>query len=372
MIPGILKEHDPETFYWPSTPSSGGAFDDPEDPNRGDTHYWTVWHGNKPYSDYRNHFSRYTSEFGISSLPALKTVESFTLPEDRNIYSYIMERHQRNFEGNTKLMNYMSQIFLLPGNFETIIYATQLAQAEAVKFGVEHWRRNRGRCMGAMYWQVNDAWPVASWASIDYYFRWKALHYYARRFYQPMMISCQEEGLLTQGPNPNLQPLIKAAIEKSFRLSVANETLQEKKLTVQWEIRDRNAKILKEKSVPVNAPALSSTWLEKVEVFDIALNDEYLSYHLLDGKELISEGTVIFSLPKYFHWADPKLSYTIQGDTITVKAVAYAKSVEIQNKNEDLLLSDNYFDMNAGEKNVKILSGKCGANLHLRSVYDIK
>ncbi|MCL2833558.1 MAG: glycoside hydrolase family 2 protein [Treponema sp.] len=371
IIPEILNENDPVTFYWPSSPSSGGAFDDPQDPNRGDMHYWTVWHGNKPYSDYRNQFFRYTSEFGISSMPALKTVESFTLPEDRNVYSYIMERHQRNYEGNAKILNYMSHIFLLPSDFDTILYTTQLAQAEAIKYGVEHWRRNRGRCMGTMYWQVNDAWPVASWASIDYYFRWKALHYYAKRFYRPVMISCEEKGLLDGGSNPNLQPRIKAKIEKSFRLSAANETLEEMKLTVRWEIRDKNAKVLKEKSVPVILPALSAVWLDKVDVPDIAVNDEYLSYHLLDGKEVISEGTVIFSLPKYFHWVDPKLSYTVEGDTITVKASAYAKSVEIRNRNEDLLLSDNYFDMNAGEKKVKILSGKPGT-LRLRSVWEIK
>ncbi|MCL2478366.1 MAG: glycoside hydrolase family 2 protein, partial [Treponema sp.] len=202
-------------------------------------------------------------------------------------------------------------------------------------------------------------------------FRWKALHYYAKRFYQPLMISCMEEGLLTQGTNPNLQPLIKAAIKKSFRLSVANETLSERKLTVQWEIRSSNAKILREKSVSVKSPALSAVWLDEVELPDIAINDEYLSYRLVDGNETISEGTVIFSLPKYFHWKDPKLTYTVKGDTITVKAASYAKSVEIRNRNEDLLLSDNYFDMNAGEKKVKILGGKPG-NLRLRSVWDIK
>ena len=395
IFPQILKELDPETFYWPASPSSGGSFDAPNDPNRGDVHYWDVWHGNKPFSDYRNYYFRYASEFGFQSFPALKTVETFTLPEDRNIFSYVMERHQRNNAANGKIMNYMYQTFLYPNSFDTVLYASQLLQAEAIRYGVEHFRRNRGRCMGAIYWQLNDIWPVASWASIDYFGRWKALHYYAKRFFAPLMISCQEEGLLTQNPNANHQPEIKAAIEKSFRLSVANETMAGRKFVVQWEIRDRYAKVLREKSVPVTVPALSSVWLDKAEVPDIALNDEYLSYRLIDpadrnsadkkagvisterisaksiSAESISEGTVIFSLPKFFHWADPKLTYTVQGDTITVKAAAYAKSVEIRNRNEDLVLSDNYFDMNAGEKKIKILSGKASA-LRLRSVWDIK
>jgi len=370
IFPQMVKELDPETFYWPSSPSSGGSFDAPNDPDRGDAHYWDVWHGNKPISEYRKFFFRYVSEFGFQSFPALKTIESFTLPEDRNVFSYVMERHQRNNSANGKIMSYLYQTFLYPNDFDTLLYASQLLQAEAIKYGVEHFRRNRGRCMGAIYWQLNDCWPVASWASIDYFFRWKALHYYAKRFFQPIMISCHEEGLLTQNPNANHQPQVKAAIEKSFRLSVANETREEKKLTVKWEIRNKKAKILKEKTIPVKVPALSSLWLDKVEAPDVAIDDEYLSYHLYDGSSIVSEGTVLFSLPRFFHWENPKLSYKLSGDTITVKASSYARGVEIQNRNQDLVLSDNYFDMNAGEKKVKILSGKAG-KLRLRSVWDI-
>jgi len=371
IIPQLVKKFDPQTFYWPSSPSSCGGFDNPGDQKRGDAHYWDVWHSDKPFCDYRNLFSRFVSEFGFQSFPHLKTIESFTLPEDRNIFSYVMERHQRNNAANGKIMNYMCQTFLYPNNFDTLLYASQLLQAEAVKCGVEHFRRIRGQCMGAIYWQLNDCWPVASWASIDYFSRWKALHYYAKRFFQPVMISCHEEGLLTQEPNVNHQPKVKEAIEKSFRLCVSNETAEDKKLSVKWAIRDKNAAVSKEKTVQVKSAAFSSHWLEKVEFSQINIDDEYLSYHLFEGDELVSEGTVIFSLPKFFHWEDPKLEYEIADDVITVKAASYAKSVEIQNRSQDFVLSDNYFDMNAGEKKVKILSGKPG-KLKLRSVYDIR
>jgi beta-mannosidase len=160
-------------------------------------------------------------------------------------------------------------------------------------------------------------------------------------------------------------------MEKSFCLCVANETKENKKLTVKWELRDKKARVIKEKTIPVKAPVLSSFWLDKVAVPDININDEYLSYSLYDGDTLVSEGTTIFSLPKFFHWEDPQLDYRINGNIITVKASAYAKSVEIQNRDQDLVLSDNYFDMNAGEKKVTIISGKPG-KLRLRSVWDIR
>jgi beta-mannosidase len=368
VFPQVLAEHDPETFYWPSSPSSGGSFDKPNDPTRGDVHYWDVWHGNKPFTDYRNYYYRYLSEFGFQSFPCLKTVESFTLSEDRNIFSWVMEKHQRNNAANGKIMNYLSQTFLYPTNFDTLLYASQLLQAEAIKYGVEHFRRNRNRCMGAVYWQLNDIWPVASWSSIDYFGRWKALHYYAKRFFQPLTISCLEEGLLTQEQNVNAEPY---PLKKSIRLCVANETLAKKDLTVRWEIRDLQAKILRQETANVSASKLSSFWLPKIDLPDLRINDQYVSFHLFEGKNLISEGTVIFSLPKFFHWADPQLQYSIDGATITVKSKSYAKSVEIQNKDQDLILSDNYFDMDGGEKTVRIFSGK-PKGIKLRSIFDIK
>ena len=186
VLPKALREADDTTFYWRSSPSSGGCFDDPDDANRGDTHYWAVWHGQLPFSDYQNHFFRFCSEFGFQSFPCHKTVESYTLPEDRNIFSRVMEDHQKNDSANGKMLYYLSENFRYPKDFNSLLYVTQILQAVAVKSGVEHWRRNRGRCMGTLYWQINDNWPVASWASIDYFGRWKPLHYMAARFYAPV------------------------------------------------------------------------------------------------------------------------------------------------------------------------------------------
>lgn len=129
ILPQIMKQYAPQVFYWPASPSSGGSFDDPRDENRGDVHYWAVWHGDKPFSEYRKFCFRYLSEFGFQSFPSKKTVETFTDDErDMNIFSYIMERHQRNGSANGKIMNYMQQTYRYPSDFETVIYASQLCR----------------------------------------------------------------------------------------------------------------------------------------------------------------------------------------------------------------------------------------------------
>lgn len=370
ILPQIMKEYAPQVYYWPASPSSGGSFDNPQDENRGDVHYWDVWHGNQPFSEYRKFYFRYLSEFGFQSFPSRKTVETFTDDErDMNIFSYIMERHQRNGAANGKIMNYMQQTYKYPSSFETVIYASQLLQAEAIRYGVEHFRRNRNdsRCMGAIYWQLNDCWPVASWSSVDYCRRLKALHYYAKRFFAPVMISCEEEGMLGSG-----QELVRLPFDfaKSIRLNVTNETMQDEALTVKWQLRDACAKILRREEALIQVPALSSVWLEKVELADINIYDEYVSYQVCRGEQIISEGTVIFSYPKYFRYEDPEITVQREENRITVSAKKYAKSVEILNENEDLILSDNYFDLNGGSRTVEVLSGNTDV-LKVRSVYDI-
>lgn len=365
LIPEVLAEYDPQTFYWPASPSSGGSFDEPNDPDRGDVHYWQVWHGNKPFSEYRKYFFRYASEFGFQSFPCRKTIETFTDDEgDCNPFSYIMEKHQRNYGANGKIMNYMQQTFLYPTSFDSFLYASQLLAGQAVRYGVEHFRRNRGRCMGAIYWQLNDCWPVISWSSIDYTGRWKALHYFAKRFFAPVMISCQEEGMMTQEADMNREHFV---FEKSIRLNVANETRKEQKGTVLWEVRDAKGNILRSESREVTVPPLSSLWLDKVLLKEADPFREYVSYRFEQEGEIVSEGTVLFSYPKYFRYEDPKLTYSVEGDEIVVNAAAYAAGVEISNAKENLVLSDNYFDMNPGEKRVKIIRGDA-QEIRLRSI----
>ena len=368
IIPKVLKAEDPQAFYWPASPSSGGSFDNPQDPNRGDVHYWMVWHGLLPFTDYRNHLFRYVSEFGFQSFPCMETIESFTEPEDRNVFSYVMEKHQRNSSANGRIVSYLSQMYLYPGDMDKLVYASQLLQAQAMQYGVEHWRRNRGHCMGAVVWQLNDCWPVASWASIDYYGRWKALHYYEKRFFAPVLISCHEEGILSQNTNVNAEPF---ALEKSAHLNVSNETMKEFKGTAQWSLRRPDASIVESGEFDVVCPAMSAVWLPKQDFSHYGTYDVYYSYRLLDEEgSVVGEGSVLFCAPKHFRFVDPKLNAFVKDDEIIVTAGGYARSVEIQ-AGADVVLSDNYFDMDGGVKSVKILRGDVDS-VSVRSVYDIR
>lgn len=367
IIPSILKEYDPVTFYWPSSPSSGGNYEDSWNPNKGDTHYWDVWHGNKPFSEYRKFHFRYASEFGFQSFPCIQTIESFTEKKDRNIFSRVMEMHQRNTAANGKILNYISDNYLYPKDFDHLIYTSQLLQADAIRYGVEHWRRHRGRCMGAIVWQLNDIWPVASWASIDYYGRWKALHYSEKRFFAPIMISCEEEGEMTKRPHCIEEP---HDIEKSARLNVANETREDVTGMVRWALRNPKAEIILQGEEEITVPALTSVWLRKLDFSSCDELKVYLTFEFIMDNKIVSKGSCLFTAPKHFEFEDPELNVRTEGDKLYINSKAYARSVEISNIAGDLKLSDNYFDVNGEEICVDILSGS-KENIRVRSVYDI-
>lgn len=379
IIPKILKKEDPATFYWPSSPSSGGNYDNPAAEDRGDTHYWDVWHGNKPITEYRKFYFRYLSEFGFQSFPSLKTVEAFTEPSDRNIFSRVMEMHQRNSAANGKILNYLSATYLYPKDFDHLLYASQLLQADAIRYGVEHFRRHRGRCMGTVVWQLNDIWPVASWAGIDYYGRWKALHYAEKKMFAPVMISCEEIGEVSERPFCIAEP---ALIEKSARLHVANETMENVRGTVTWSLRRPDSSVILSGSSEVEVPALGGVWLEKMDFSEYEEREVHLTYAFLcagayqeicaNGEmgEIVSENTCLFTPPKHYYFANPHLWCEKKGSHIMVYADAYAKNVELIGADGDLWLSDNFFDMEAGEKIVEILGGDA-EKVACRSVYDI-
>jgi beta-mannosidase len=190
LLAEAVEEHDPARRFWPSSPSLGELdfADGWHCDTRGDLHFWDVWHSAKPFEHYRSVKPRFASEFGFQSFPSSYTVESFTEPADRNVSSRVMEVHQRNKGGNARIVETMTRYFRFPSDFDQLIYVSQIQQALAMKTAIDSWRSLKPRCMGTLYWQLNDTWPVASWSSIEYGGRWKVLQYLARNFYAPVNV----------------------------------------------------------------------------------------------------------------------------------------------------------------------------------------
>ena len=195
VIGSTVRELDPTRQWWPSSPSAGtdDYRDNWHDDSRGDMHYWSVWHEGKPFEAYREVTPRFCSEFGFQSFPSVPLIHTFCPSEQLNISSPVMEHHQRNDRGNTIITSTFSRYFRYPSTFDHQVYLSQIQQALAITTAVEYWRSRRPVCMGALYWQLNDLWPVASWSSIEYGGTWKPLHYAAKRFYAPVLITMQEE-----------------------------------------------------------------------------------------------------------------------------------------------------------------------------------
>ena len=357
----VCKRIAPDIAYWLSSPSSGGAFDNPNDPNRGDVHYWDVWHGNKPFTDYRNYYFRFCSEFGFESFPSVKTTKTFAEPEDMNIFSRVMESHQKNGLANGKILLYIADSYRYPRSFETLTYTSQLLQAEALKYGVEHWRRNRGRCMGSVYWQLNDCWQVASWSSIDYFGRWKALHYAAKKFYAPILVSAQEEGTKAD-------------------IYVTNDTLNTFNGTVVWKLRDNIGTILKTGTENISVDALSALQICSLD-FDEFFIKKVLHPEdsiMLELKALregicISENSVLFTRPKHFKFLNPNITFTVSEESdcfvINLSADNYARGVALELAVADGLFDDNWVDIYPDEvRQIKLLKNSLSERLSTEQI----
>lgn len=332
VLPKAVQEADGETFYWHSSPSSGGCFDNPDDANRGDTHYWDVWHGQKPFTDYRKYFFRFCSEFGFQSFPCAKTVNSFTLEDDRNIFSRVMESHQKNDAANGKMLYYLSENLRYPKDLTHLLYASQVLQGMAIKYGVDHWRRNRGRCMGTLYWQINDDWPAPSWSSIDYFGRWKALHYMAQKFYAPHAVSMTLE-------------------DHRCHVYFSNESFETTEYSLTLSIRDLSGNVLETYETKGNSPAFSAIETAVVDIcsWEDQKDDVFLEavIHTKDQKVLKDVETLVPY--KYLNLKNPVISTeaeeTNDAFILHISSDCFAPFIALDFDDADVIFSDNFFHL---------------------------
>jgi beta-mannosidase len=338
ILPQVVARYGNSTPYWPSSPSAD--FEDPPDSQtNGDMHYWQVWHALAPIEMYTQQFPRFMSEYGFQSFPEMRTIRSFAKPEDMDIHSATMQDHQKNHGGNERILTYMLRWYPEPKDFPSFVYLSQVLQAEAIKVGAEHLRRQRPNTMGSLYWQLNDCWPVASWASVDYYGRWKALQYYARRFYDDAIVS----------------PF---AHDGKVDVYVVSDKLQPFSGQIHARLLDFSGKVLTEKTQDVQVPAQSSAIYFTLDETEILANADpkksFLVFDLIAGGKNVSRNLVFFDIMHNLDLPSPvQVESSVDNSSgsyvVTLRSAALARSVYLSFGDLDVQMSDNYFDLLPGE-----------------------
>lgn len=327
---------DPQTPYWPSSPSAD--YEELSDTYQsGDNHDWSVWHQNADFSEYEKRPWRFVSEYGFQSFPEMKTIESFTLPEDRkDIFTPVMLAHQKNGGGNKIIQTYMSRYFGEPKDFASFLYASQVLQAEGVKVGAESFRRKRPETMGSIFWQLNDCWPVASWSSIDYYGRWKALQYYARRFYAPVLVSPHfDNGTLS--------------------VYVVSDKTSPEEGQLRLRIMDFSGKVIRESTRSISIEPLASKLYEQFTVTDLFSNGPLDLSKLLGAVDLtiggkaVSSNLVFFVPSKQIQLVPATVTAEIapkgDGYDAVLRSPVLARAVYLSFGEADAQFSDNYINL---------------------------
>ncbi len=357
ILPRVVERLTPETPYWPSSPSADYE-EISADYQSGDMHDWTVWHGRVPFHDYEKHFPRFMTEYGFQSFPEMRTVETFTVPEDRTgITTPVMLAHQKNTAGNAIIHQYLLRDYPEPRDFAAFLYASQVLQAEGIKVGAEHLRRNRPRTMGSIYWQLNDCWPVASWSSLDYYGRWKALQYYARRFYNDLLVSPHREndGVAVYVVSDRTAP---AAAELRVRVMSVDGTM------------------LSDKSQAIQVPPLSSAvYLRFPFPKDADPGRSFVAADLMAGGKTVSSNVLFVAATKDVRLPQATIKTELNGTRLRLSSPVLARSVWISFGSLDATPSDNYFDLLPGQPVEIAIKGAASAddlrkNLKVMSLVD--
>ncbi len=358
VLPDALAIHDNVTPYWPTSQWRGGWEHDNSHATgeqRGDTHYWDVWHSRQPVKSYEKWPLRFCSEFGMQSYSSPETQATFATPGDDNIFGATMENHQKNRAGNQIILDYVSRRYRFPKSQNDLIYLSQLNQAYCMSVGVEHYRRLMPRCMGAIYWQLNDCWPVASWSSIEFTGKWKALHHVARRFNAPALVSAHVPG--------DEAPIIgnyRRSTVREVHLYTVYDAPKSAKGLLRWDLFTLDGDIVlsgKKKVALRHGESVNQQTLDLARpIARHTLDCIYLRIALdIDGTT-VSEDSVFLSPPRFLNFPRPKkTSTTIKLLTPTKALIGFTSPVFQHRFAFDLpgiahTTGDNYFDLYPREK----------------------
>jgi beta-mannosidase len=334
LIPGMTEMYDGSRPYWPSSPQTGWGRE--EAYQKGDVHYWGVWWGMKPFDSFTKNTGRFVSEYGFQALPHLKTLIAAGVIPENGLQDEALLSHQKHPKGFETINEYMNLYAYIPETLDEYILMSQYIQYLGLKTAIESHRRAMPYCMGSMFWQLNDCWPVVSWSSIDYYGRKKAIQFHLKNLYAPVMLSITEQ---------------------NGRLQVwgITETKLHEKPVLNVKIGDFEGNILNEVSRSINFLTGRAMVLMEFDISDLGKlrNSTYIKADLLSKEGIIASSTYYPASLK-----DQKLNdcsvYTVHcidpgKVTLSFSSPCLCRFVEVSYDGKTDLFDKNYFDIIPGE-----------------------
>jgi beta-mannosidase len=355
LLPKAVEIFDGATPYWPSSPWRGSFKDDcDEGTRRGDTHFWDVWHARKPVSDYTLRPFRFCSEFGMQSYASTQTMLDFCPPGDRNLFGASSENHQKNQEGNRIILDYVTRLFGYPKSQDDLVYLSQVNQAYCMRTAVEFYRSNMPRCMGSLYWQLNDCWPCASWSSLEHSGRWKALHYAARRFFAPALVCARVLGEEKQGKGN-----YRTSDIHGVELYTCYDAPRQTRARLSWSLMEMKGPVLRSGSKTVmlrNGEARQQESLDFSGEFGRHPRESLVLRMSLDiAGRRVSENCVFFATPRFLDLPRSKIRVSLRKSGRQTWRLGFISegfqhgfAFDLGHLEYDA--DDNFFDLYPGEK----------------------
>jgi len=354
LLPEMVKQFHEDAFYWPSSPYYKDGDHATKNTPAGDIHYWGVWHEQHPFDDFYQYIGRFMSEYGFQSFPEMRTVASYTIPSDWDITSEVMAAHQRSGIGNMRIKKYMEDHYQIPEKFDHFLYIGQLLQAEGIRMAIEAHRQAMPYNMGSLYWQLNDCWPVASWSGMDYFQRWKAMHYFVKNAFSPLLISVRQQN-------------------KQLEIKAVSDKIQTDSLHLILNLIDFDGNLIHSANLPFTTPSNKSKKLALLPMNELIPKHQHAKRLLLELRAVDETEKVHFRNLHYFVPVKeldlPRnhgLSCQIENQgliyVIKLKSARLAKNVYLDFPEVEGFFSDNYMDLMPGEELIVYFSPKTLVN----------
>lgn len=350
ILPHAVASYDGMTAYWPSSPHNPEGYEKGHNnEGAGDSHFWDVWHARKPVKTYEEKKFRFCSEFGMQSFSSPEIAATYCDPSEFNIFGPVMEAHQKNNVGNLIILEYISRRYRYPKDYDSLAYLSQLNQAYCMKIGVEHFRRSMPRTMGALYWQLNDCWPVASWSSLEFGGRWKALHYEAKRFFSPALVSVHIPG----DESLHVGNMLRSSIHEVSVYTVYDGPTRTKGDVV-WVLGLVDGKVIQRgaKKVTLNsgvsAKQLTLDFAREMQKYGAA--SLYFRVELKIGNKVVSQQTEFLTAPRFVSFKSSPVQTTLlklgtREFRLTLKSKVFQHQVEFHFKKINYRAQDNFIDL---------------------------